>query len=46
MPYVAAVLQVILGFFIIVLLFAEVSPFERLGFTPANGRGLNPQLQN
>ncbi|HSH76606.1 MAG TPA: heme lyase CcmF/NrfE family subunit [Longimicrobiales bacterium] len=46
MPYVAAVLQTILGFFIIVLLFADVNPFERLGFTPANGQGLNPQLQN
>jgi cytochrome c-type biogenesis protein CcmF len=22
------------------------NPFERLGFTPADGRGLNPQLQN
>jgi cytochrome c-type biogenesis protein CcmF len=46
MPYVAGVLQTILGFFIVVLLFADVSPFERLGFTPADGRGLNPQLQN
>jgi cytochrome c-type biogenesis protein CcmF len=46
MPYVAAVLQTILAFFIVVLLFGEVNPFERLGFTPANGRGLNPQLQN
>jgi len=46
MPYVAGVLQTILAFFIIVLLFADVNPFERLGFTPANGQGLNPQLQN
>jgi cytochrome c-type biogenesis protein CcmF len=46
MPYVAAVLQTILVFFIIVLLFANVNPFERLGFTAVNGRGLNPQLQN
>ncbi|HET9949214.1 MAG TPA: heme lyase CcmF/NrfE family subunit [Longimicrobiales bacterium] len=46
MPYVAGVLQTILAFFIVVLLFADVNPFERLGFTPANGRGLNPQLQN
>jgi cytochrome c-type biogenesis protein CcmF len=45
-PYVAAVLQTILAFFIIVLLFADVNPFERLDFTPANGQGLNPQLQN
>ena len=46
MPYVAGVLQTILAFFIIVLLFADVNPYEQLGFTPANGRGLNPQLQN
>ncbi|MSR21534.1 MAG: heme lyase CcmF/NrfE family subunit [Gemmatimonadetes bacterium] len=46
MPYVAGVLQTILAFFIVVLLFANVNPFEQLGFTPANGQGLNPQLQN
>ncbi len=46
MPYVAAVLQTILAFFVVVLLFADVNPFERLDFTPVNGRGLNPQLQN
>jgi len=46
MPYVAGVLQTILAFFIVVLLFADVNPFERLGFTAVNGRGLNPQLQN
>jgi cytochrome c-type biogenesis protein CcmF len=46
MPYVAGVLQTIIVFFIIVLLFADVNPFERLDFTPANGQGLNPQLQN
>jgi len=46
MPYVAAVLQTVLAFFVIVLLFADVNPFERLAFTPGNGQGLNPQLQN
>ena len=46
MPYVTGVLLTITSFFLIVLLFADVNPFERLGFTPANGRGLNPQLQN
>ncbi len=46
MPYVAGVLQTILAFFVVVLLFAEVNPFERLDFIPANGQGLNPQLQN
>ncbi|MEM7415368.1 MAG: heme lyase CcmF/NrfE family subunit [Gemmatimonadota bacterium] len=51
MPYVAGVLQTILFFFVVVLLFAEVNPFERVelngvAFTPADGRGLNPQLQS
>jgi len=46
MPYVVGVLQGILGFFLVVLLFAGVNPFELLGFTPADGAGLNPQLQN
>jgi len=46
MPYVVGVLQGILTFFLIVLLFAKVNPFERLAFLPANGQGLNPQLQN
>jgi hypothetical protein len=46
MPYVAGVLQTILLFFIVVLLFADVNPFERLQingieFTPADGQGLN-----
>ncbi|MBW3534680.1 MAG: heme lyase CcmF/NrfE family subunit [Gemmatimonadetes bacterium] len=46
MPYVVGVLLTIASFFLVVLLFADVNPFQRLGFTPANGRGLNPQLQN
>ena len=46
MPYVVGVLCTIASFFLIVLLFADVNPYERLGFTPANGQGLNPQLQN
>lgn len=46
MPYVTGVLLTITSFFLVVLLFAEVNPFERLQFMPANGRGLNPQLQN
>ncbi|MDX1493608.1 MAG: heme lyase CcmF/NrfE family subunit [Longimicrobiales bacterium] len=46
MPYVAGVLQTILLFFVVVLLFADVNPFERLDFVPADGQGLNPQLQN
>jgi len=46
MPYVVGVLQGILGFFLVVLLFAGVNPFEQLGFVPPDGAGLNPQLQN
>ncbi len=46
MPYVVGVLLSISSFFLIVLLFGDVNPFERLAFTPADGRGLNPQLQN
>lgn len=46
MPYVVGVLQGVLGFFLVVLLFAGVNPFEQLGFTPPDGAGLNPQLQN
>jgi cytochrome c-type biogenesis protein CcmF len=46
MPYVVGILQGIHGFFLVVLLFAGVNPFELLGFTPVDGAGLNPQLQN
>ncbi len=46
MPHVVGVLQGIMLFFVVVLLFADVNPFERLDFTPADGQGLNPQLQN
>lgn len=46
MPYVAGTLLTITSFFLVVLLFADVNPFEKLTFTPADGSGLNPQLQN
>ena len=45
MPYVAAVTSSVTIFFVMVMLFAA-NPFERLSFTPADGNGLNPQLQN
>jgi cytochrome c-type biogenesis protein CcmF len=35
----------VVSFFVSVMLFAA-NPFARLGFTPPDGRGLNPQLQN
>ena len=45
MPYVAGVTSSVIVFFVSVMLFAA-NPFERLPFIPADGRGLNPQLQN
>jgi cytochrome c-type biogenesis protein CcmF len=45
MPYVAAVTSMVTLFFVAVVLFAS-NPFDRLAFTPADGNGLNPQLQN
>src|SRR5918994_194859 len=45
MPYVAGVTSAVIAFFVSVMIFAA-DPFERLTFTPADGRGLNPQLQN
>ncbi|MSR22687.1 MAG: heme lyase CcmF/NrfE family subunit [Gemmatimonadetes bacterium] len=45
MPYVNGVLLALLSFFIAISIFVQ-PPFELLGFTPADGRGLNPQLQN
>ncbi len=45
LPYVAGVTSAVTVFFVAVMLFAA-NPFERLPFTPADGRGLNPQLQN
>jgi cytochrome c-type biogenesis protein CcmF len=45
MPYVAAVTSSVVVFFVTVMLFAA-NPFARMAFTPPDGRGLNPQLQN
>jgi cytochrome c-type biogenesis protein CcmF len=45
MPYVAGVTSAVVAFFVSVMLFGS-NPFERLPYTPADGRGLNPQLQN
>jgi len=44
-PYVAGTVLVVVTFFVSVMVFAA-NPFQRLGFTPADGNGLNPQLQN
>jgi cytochrome c-type biogenesis protein CcmF len=45
LPYVAGVVSVVAAFFITVMLFAA-NPFGRLPYTPLDGTGLNPQLQN
>ena len=45
MPYVTGTLLSVIAFFLIITLFIT-PPFEQLAFTPADGRGLNPQLQN
>jgi cytochrome c-type biogenesis protein CcmF len=45
LPYVAGVTCLVAAFFVSVLLFAA-NPFERMAFTPVDGRGMNPQLQN
>jgi len=45
MPYVASVTSAVTLFFVAVTLFGA-NPFDRLDFTPMDGRGLNPQLQN
>jgi cytochrome c-type biogenesis protein CcmF len=45
MPYVSGVLLGVLAFFLLITLFIT-PPFEQLAFTPPDGRGLNPQLQN
>lgn len=45
MPYANSVLMGILLFFVVLLNFTS-SPFETLAAAPADGRGLNPILQN
>src|SRR6476646_3375723 len=45
LPHVAGVTSAVVVFFVSVMLFSA-NPFERLAFTPPDGRGLNPQLQN
>ena len=45
MPWVTGTSALILLFFVATTAFAS-NPFERLEWLPAEGRGLNPQLQN
>src|SRR5690348_6593376 len=44
-PYAAGTLGAILLFFLATTCF-KANPFTRLPFTPIDGRGMNPQLQN
>src|SRR5213596_2646084 len=46
LPYVAGVVCTVATFFISVMLFGQANPFQRLPYTPLDGNGLNPQLQN
>src|SRR5216684_6401217 len=46
LPYVAGVVSVVAAFFISVMLFGHANPFQRLPYSPLDGSGLNPQLQN
>ena len=44
-PYAAGTIQVVMAFFLMVLVFLE-RPFVKLDFVPVDGMGLNPLLQN
>jgi cytochrome c-type biogenesis protein CcmF len=44
-PWACGTLAAILVFFIATTCF-KANPFDRLAFVPADGRGMNPQLQN
>jgi len=46
LPTVAGVVALVASFFISVTLFGHANPFQRLPYTPLDGSGLNPQLQN
>src|SRR6266850_5542798 len=46
LPFVAAVTCLVASFFVAVMLFAPANPFARLPYTPVDGAGMNPQLQN
>ena len=45
LPWVAGITNATLLFFVLVML-VSADPFARLAFTPDDGNGLNPQLQN
>lgn len=45
LPYMYIIFSLTLGFFLVLLAF-EANPFKLLAFTPPNGKGMNPLLQN
>jgi cytochrome c-type biogenesis protein CcmF len=45
MPYVTGTLAIVMIFFLATMCLGA-NPFERLDWIPADGRGMNPQLQN
>ena len=45
LPYFSSVMMITVAFFLIVMI-ATSNPFQKLDFTPANGVGLNPMLEN
>ncbi len=44
-PYAASIIMVTQAFFLLLLLWVS-NPFQKLAFVPADGRGLNPLLEN
>ncbi|NIM07413.1 MAG: heme lyase CcmF/NrfE family subunit, partial [Armatimonadetes bacterium] len=44
-PYASSIIMLTEAFFLVLLLFVA-NPFHQLGFVPADGRGLNPLLEN
>ena len=49
LPYVGAITCLVCAFFVSVMVVEPIThanPFERLAYTPVDGNGLNPQLQN
>ncbi|MFQ5987634.1 MAG: heme lyase CcmF/NrfE family subunit [Dehalococcoidia bacterium] len=45
MPYVSSVVMATLAFFLLLMVFVS-NPFAKLAFTPTDGIGLNPLLEN
>jgi cytochrome c-type biogenesis protein CcmF len=46
LPYINAIMLAVNFFFVTILIREDSSPFALLPFTPVDGRGLNPLLQN